>query len=180
MKKILAFGASNSIHSINKKLAVYAVNCLEDVIIDLIDLNDFEMPVYGVDKELNAGIPALARAFLAKIKDADGIIISFAEHNGAYTTAFKNIFDWVSRIEGGLWSGKPMLAMATSPGKRGGSKVLEIATDRFRFMGGNIVATFSLPSFHENFDPQKGILDEDLKKEFELSLLAFKTALELH
>lgn len=177
MKKVLTFGASNSVNSINKKLAVYTANQLSDVTIDVLDLNDFVMPIFGVDLEQKEGIPALAHAFLSRIAQSDGLIISFAEHNGAYSTAFKNIFDWVSRIRGDLWSNKPMLAMATSPGQRGGATVLKIAMDRFQFMGGNIVASFSLPSFNDNFDVGKGILDEKLKNLHHAELEKFALAL---
>ena len=61
----------------------------------------------------------------------------------------------MSRIDGKLWSDKPMLLMATSPGARGGATVLEIAKGRFPYMGGNIVADFSLPSFDDNFSGGK-------------------------
>ncbi len=162
MKKILAFGASNSKHSINKQLASYAAGQLQNVQIDIIDLNDYEMPIYGIDKEKLSGIPEAAKKFREKIRDADGIIVSFAEHNGAYSAAFKNIFDWASRLEGELWGGKPFFAMASSPGKRGGSSVLAMAMSRFKFMGGYIVANFSLPSFHANFEKAEGITNEEL------------------
>ncbi len=66
-----------------------------------------------------------------------------------------NLFDWMSRIDGKLWSDKPMLLMATSPGARGGSTGLEIAAGRFGYMGGNIVGSFSLPSFGDNFSNEK-------------------------
>ena len=178
MKKILAFGASNSSTSINRRLASYSANQLTNAEIEVLDLNDFTMPIFGIDLEKSTGIPDEALTFLKKIKEADGLIISFAEHNGAYTTAFKNIFDWVSRIDGNLWSEKPLFALSTSPGKRGGRSVLAMAVDRFRFMGGNIVAQFSLPSFNDNFNDDRGITDETLEQEFRQSLNTFKEALQ--
>ena len=69
----------------------------------------------------------------------------------------KNLFDWMSRIDGKLWSNKPMLLMATSPGARGGATGLEIAQGRFGYMGGNIVGSFSLPSFGDNFSPVSSV-----------------------
>ena len=133
MKKIIAFGASSSKNSINKQLANYVANQFQNANVDLLDLNDYEMPVFSVDKEKTQGIPELAKAFFAKLGNADLILISFAEHNGAYSTAFKNIFDWISRIDGNTFQGKQMLLLATSPGPRGGSTVLEIAKNRFPF-----------------------------------------------
>ncbi|MFV9550947.1 NADPH-dependent FMN reductase [Algibacter sp. PT7-4] len=161
MKKILAFAGSNSKTSINKQLAKYAASLVDNVEITILDLNDFELPVYGIDLEAEKGIPDNAHKFLEVIKKSDGIILSLAEHNGAYSVAFKNLFDWMSRIDGKLWSEKPMLLMATSPGARGGATVLEIAKGRFPFMGGNIIADFSFPSFDDNFKDEK-IIDKNL------------------
>lgn len=155
MKHIIAFAGSDSKTSINKQLATYAASLVEKVKVTTLDLNDFELPLYSMNTEIASGIPDQAQRFLDKIKSADGIVLSLAEHNGTYATAFKNLFDWMSRIDGKLWSDKPMLLMATSPGARGGATGLEIAHSRFGFMGGNIVATFSLPSFNDNFSEGK-------------------------
>jgi chromate reductase len=161
-KKIIAFGGSSSKNSINKKLATYTAHLFQDSTIEVLDLNDFEMPVFSIDKEEN-GFPKEAQNFLNKIGDADLLVVSLAEHNGAYSAAFKNILDWASRINGKVFQEKKMLLMATSPGARGGESVLEIAKDRFPRHDANLVGTFSLPSFHENFDEIDGIINEELK-----------------
>ncbi|QRM90049.1 NADPH-dependent FMN reductase [Lacinutrix sp. WUR7] len=176
MNKIIAFAGSNSKESINKQLAIYAANLVEDANVDVLDLNDFELPLYGIDLETAHGIPENAKAFLEKIKSSDGIVLSLAEHNGAYATAFKNIFDWMSRMDGKLWNNKPMLLMATSPGARGGATVLEIAKGRFPFMGGNIIADFSLPSFNDNFVDGK-IINEELNKDITEKVALFSKSL---
>ena len=161
MKNIIAFAGSNSKNSINKDLAVYAASLVENTNTNVLDLNDFELPLYGIDYEIAHGIPDDAQKFLDLLKASDGIVLSLAEHNGAYSTVFKNLFDWMSRIDGKLWSDKPMLLMATSPGARGGATVLEIAKGRFPYMGANIVSEFSLPSFGDNFSDGK-MINEDL------------------
>ena len=176
-KKIVAFGASNSKNSINKKLATFAANQVKDAEINILDLNDFEMPIYGIGKEMETGIPTLAHDFKAHLKNSDGIIISFAEHNGAYSAAFKNIMDWISRIEKDVWESKPMLLMATSPGGRGGSSALEIAVNKFKFMNKNTIANFSLPSFGQNFSEENGIIDEGLSNSFKEQLKIFEDAI---
>lgn len=162
MIKILAFGASNSSDSINKQLAHYAALQFPDAVVELLDLNDYEMPIYSKDREKSGGIPPLAHNFYQKIGAADMIVISFAENNGNYTTAFKNILDWMSRINGKTFQEKPMLLLATSPGARGGSTVLDIAVKRMPFQGGVVKGSFSLPSFHENFEIGTGITNPDL------------------
>ncbi len=176
-KKIVALGASNSKHSINKQLASFAASKIEDAAINLLDLNDYEMPLYGIDRENESGIPELAHQFKAQLKDSDGIIISFAEHNGAYTVAFKNVMDWISRIEKDVWYNKPMFLLATSPGGRGAITVLEIAVNKFKHMNSNSIVSFSLPFFQQNFNTESGITNEELADAFQEKLNAFVAAL---
>lgn len=167
MKKLIAFAGSNSSDSINKLLVSYAASLVKDVQTTVLDLNDFELPIYGKDLEAKNGIPKHAIDFYNHIKESDGIILSLAENNGAYTVAFKNLFDWISRHDAKLFLKKPMLLMATSSGGRGGIGVLEMAESRFPYHDGNVVATFSLPLFLEKFkdgkitDPQ---FDDKLKE----------------
>ena len=171
MKKILALGASNSSTSINKQLARYAASKIADAHVQLIDINDFEMPLYGIDKERSDGIPAKAREFKKLIEHANGIVISFAEHNGSYSAAFKNLVDWTSRLEGKLWMDTPMFLMATSPGGRGGSSVLQHAVNDYPHRGGHVIESFSLPSFNANFENgaiSNHELEQELTKKIEL------------
>lgn len=176
MKKIIAFAGSNSKNSINKQLAIYTSSLIEGVETTVLDLNDFPLPVFGIDEETKNGIPENAKIFFDNIKNADGIILSLAEHNGNFSVAFKNIFDWMSRIEQKLWSNKPMLLMATSPGGRGGASVLSIAKNGFLHMGGNITSTFSLPSFNDNFK-DKNIVNEELKSLLDIEVSKFQESI---
>ena len=162
--RVLGFGASNSRRSINARLARYALQRLRshhvpDAEIDMLDLNDFEMPIYSIDREHSSGVPSLAQRFLDRLAWADRVIISFAAHNGAYTVAFKNVFDWASRIETKLYQGKPLLMLSTSPGGRGGASVLKLASERAGFQGGEVRATFSLPRFEQAFSEADGLTD---------------------
>ena len=63
MKKIVAFGASSSSNSINKKLATFAANKIPNSQAIILDLNDFEMPIYSVDRDKINGIPEKAYEF---------------------------------------------------------------------------------------------------------------------
>lgn len=163
--RVLGFGASNSRRSINARLARHALERLRshhlpEAETDMLDLNDFEMPIYSIDREHSSGVPALAQRFLDRLAWADRIIISFAEHNGAYTVAFKNVFDWASRIQTKLYQGKPLLMLSTSPGGRGGASVLRMASERAGFQGGEVRATFSLPRFEQAFSDTDGGLTD--------------------
>tara|TARA_B100000575_G_scaffold146900_1_gene117257 strand:+ start:18131 stop:18691 length:561 start_codon:yes stop_codon:yes gene_type:complete len=178
MSKILAFGASSSKNSINKKFASFVANKISAKEVILIDLNDFEMPIYSEDKQADSGIPQRAYDFKKLINECDGIVISFAEHNGSYTAAFKNIYDWVSVIDEVVWGNKPMLLMATNNGKRGGKTVLGAALSRFSLESKFDIPYFSLPNFSENFSDDQGISDISLNKELEMQIKNFKKQIE--
>lgn len=167
--KIIAFGASPSKNSINKKLATYAAHLFENVEVEVLDLNDFQMPIFSVDVEKKIGEHPLAQQFLDKITSATILVVSLAENNGNYSAAFKNVFDWCTRIRKDVFQDKPMLLMATSTGANGARIVLGIAKNAFPFYGGNCKATFSLPSFEDNFNLENSIisnpaLDKQLKE----------------
>jgi len=150
--KVFAFAGSDSKHSINKQLVTYAAQLLKEVEIEVVDLNDIDAPLYGIDYEQEHGFPNDILSFAESMSNADLILLSLAEHNGAYTAAFKSLFDWVSRIPGRkIFDHKPLLLMATSPGGRGGASVLEIATARFPRDSAQLVGVFSLPDFYDNF-----------------------------
>lgn len=176
MKKIIAFGGSNSKQSINKKLAVLAASKLKNTAFTILDLNDFPLPLYGIDTEVEEGIPDNIKKFNDLLISTDGIILSLAEHNGAYTATFKNLFDWLSRLDKNVWKNKPMLLMSTSPGGRGGSSVFSAAKNSFPHLGGNIVANYSLSFFTKNYSENE-ILDKQLNEEFLKEIDIFEQAL---
>ncbi len=151
MKKILTLGGSSSKHSINKQLAAYAGSLSHGVEVINLDLNDYPLPLFSVDLEKEEGFSKELLDLNSILDRVDGFVISLAEHNGAYSAAFKNAFDWLSRIDGKVWRNKPMLLLSTSPGARGGKSVMEIALSRFPFNGGNIVGSMTFPLFNENF-----------------------------
>ncbi|CAM1364859.1 NAD(P)H-dependent FMN reductase [Tenacibaculum sediminilitoris] len=175
MKKIIAFAGSNSKKSINKELVTYASSLLKDAEVTVIDLNDYPLPIYGIDEEMENGIPENAIKFLEKIKEKDGVILSLAEHNGNFTVAFKNIYDWMSRVEQKLWLNKPMLLLSTSPGGRGGASVMQIAKNGFPHMGGNIITDFSLPKFYDNFK-DGSVVNEEFNKKIKEAVTTFLKA----
>src|SRR5210317_1979519 len=160
-KRVIAFAASSSRRSINKRLVTWACSLLEDAEAEILDLNDYELPLFSVDREDELGQPEPAQAFLDKITGSDGIIISFAEHNGAYSAAYKNLYDWVSRIQPKVYRDKPMVLLSTSPGGRGGKSVLELALSQIPRFGGQVKASLSVPMFAENFDSDSGTISND-------------------
>lgn len=157
--KILAFAASNSRTSINRALVEYAAAQLQSDIlpqaeIGFLDLNDYEMPIFSIERERDSGIPAPAQDFFARIGAAETVLVSFAEHNGFVTSAWKNIFDWMSRIEMKVWQDKPVLMLAASPGRRAGANVLASQELFAPHYGADLRGTLGIGTWPEAWDAE--------------------------
>ena len=159
--KVIAFGASTSSTSINKALATYAANLIEGAEVKILDLNDYQVPMFSEDTEKEIGQAEGAQVFLRDLAEADAYVISFAEHNGHHPAAFKNLFDWATRIERSVYGEKPAVYLATSPGPGGAQNVLGAATGSAPYFGGNVKASVSVPSFYDNFDFETGSISND-------------------
>ncbi len=159
---ILAFAATNSRQSINRTLIEHATARLQeiapDVRIETLDLNDYEMPIYSIDREREGGIPALAQEFFDRIGAADAVLVSFAEHNGFVTAAWKNVFDWMSRIEMKLWQGKPVAMLAATPGQRAGANVLASQELLAPHFGADLRGTLGIGTWREVWDVERKAL----------------------
>jgi len=171
--KILAFAGSTSSTSINRELVKFVLKDFQNEEINFIDLNDFDMPVFSVDRE-KKGFPEQAQQFLKAIEESDVIICSLAEHNRSYSAAFKNIFDWSSRINVKVFQDKPMFLMSTSPGGYGGGNVMNTAKTFFPQFAADIKDHFSLPKFYENFDLESGIINPEILKDLKDKIENFK------
>ncbi|SON53245.1 NADPH-dependent FMN reductase [Vibrio tapetis] len=159
--KIIAFSASSSRESINKKLVTYAASLVEGADVEVIDINEYEMPLFSEDREKELGQPELAKAFFSKLGEADGIIISFAEHNGSYTAAYKNLFDWTSRVNMKVFQDKPVVMLSTSPGPGGAKSVLGAATASSPYFGANLKGQLSVSSFYDVYDAENGVINDE-------------------
>ena len=176
--RIIAFAGSNSDQSVNKKLIVFASTFFKDDEVEILDLNDYEMPIYKPEREAE-GLPQLALDFANKIDSSDLILMSLAEYNSTYTSAFKNVFDWVSRVKDRKHFGdKPMFLMSAAPGPGGGKNVLETFLKRAPFSGTTILENFILPKFKDNFEEGKGITNPELRAEFEQKIESIKSQIK--
>jgi chromate reductase, NAD(P)H dehydrogenase (quinone) len=154
--KVIAFGASTSSTSINRALASYAASQISGADVTVLDINRYSVPMFSEDLEKEIGHAEGAAQFISDLAQADAFVISFAEHNGHYPAAYKNLFDWATRIDRELFKHKPAVYLATSPGPGGASSVLAAASGSAGYFGGNVKATVSVPSFYDNFDLATG------------------------
>lgn len=178
MKTILAFAGSNSSTSINHELIKYTVSQIKEYETQVLKMSEISFPIYSEDEENKNGFNKALQSLRDTIKKADGLIISVNEHNGNPSAYFKNIIDWLSRLERKFLDGKKIFLMSSSPGGGGGKNSLKTVKGFLPYFGAEIVTTFSLPSFGANFSIEKGeIVNENLKKEHLLILNDFLSQL---
>ncbi|GAB4398934.1 MAG: NADPH-dependent FMN reductase [Rhodoferax sp.] len=131
---ILVFAGSTRLASYNRRLAKVAAQVAQELgcSATLLELADFEIPLYNADLEARGTPPDVIR--LKEQLDAHpGWIICSPEYNGSYPSLLKNTLDWASSpIKGhSLWAdpskpfaGKVVGLMSASPGALGGLRAL--------------------------------------------------------
>ncbi|MEZ4874617.1 MAG: NAD(P)H-dependent oxidoreductase [Flavobacteriaceae bacterium] len=176
MKKIIVFAGSNSSTSINHELVVYASGNLQHATVEMIRLTQFSLPLFSEDLEREEGYPEVLRALLSKIKAADAVLLSVNEHNGTVSAFFKNILDWLSRIEYKFLEGKNIFLLSTSNGKRGALSAQEYTAGVLPRFGAAEIFRFTLPSFSENFQ-QGQIINHELASQLKQQLAQFEDSI---
>lgn len=161
MKKVLAFAGSNSPTSINHQLIEHVSARISEHSLEVLKLRDLEFPMFSISRE-REGIPSIVQFLFDKIQQNSALIISVNENNRNVSAFFKNIIDWLSRVERKFLQDKKILLMSTSPGQHGGAAALEYCKTVFPRFGGIIVESFSLPHFYENFDTEKGLIVNEI------------------
>ena len=174
--KALAFSLSLRKDSYNKKLLTLACETAKknQIEIEYLDLNDYEMPAYSGDIEANPGIPEAAHRLKQKLEGVQALIIASPEYNFSYPGHFKNTFDWVSRFQPFPWSNKAVLFLSASMGVVGGNRGLWHLRVPFEYCNAFVYpGMFSLASAHQAFDEKGALLNLDQQKRLETLVLSF-------
>ncbi len=165
MTKLLFLAGSAREESLNKKLASLAAKLATEMGADvtLIDLKDFEMPLYDGDLEAEQSLPENAKKLKKIFMEHDGFFIASPEYNSSFSPLLKNTLDWISRPHEKdepplpAFKGKVAAIGSISPGGLGGLRGLI----PLRMMLGNISVTtvpnqaaipFGFKAFDENGD----------------------------
>ena len=112
---ILAFAGSNSSNSINLKLVRYTAGLIKDLDVQVLNMANYPFPLYSEDYERQKGFSNSLMELRDDIRGSEGLILSVNEHNSNPSAYFKNLIDWLSRLERRFLDGKKVLLMSTSP-----------------------------------------------------------------
>lgn len=115
--KLLTISGSLRKGSYNRQLLAVAVEAFGPADVTDADLN---LPLYDGDLEEAQGIPDSVTKLAAQVTEADAIMIASPEYNKGIPGVLKNAFDWISRVPGGAFKGKPCIVMSAAAGRTGG------------------------------------------------------------
>lgn len=172
MSKILAFAGSARSASLNKKLVAFAADQIrrQGGEVTLIDLQDFEMPLYNGDLEEDQGAPEAADRLFTLMKDHQGLLLSCPEYNSSITPLLKNTIDWLSRPRDGeeslaAFTGKVAGLLAASPGGLGGLRGLVHVRSILGNIGVHVIPNqVALSQANEAFDESGALRDDKMHK----------------
>ena len=171
MALILALAGSNSSTSINFRLVKYTSSLIKGHNVELMNMASETFPMYSEDREKQLGFSEALVKLQEKISNADALILSVNEHNGGPSAYFKNLLDWLSRLNKNYLANTKVFLMSTSPGQRGAISAHDYVKNSLPRVGGEVVKSCILPSFQTNFEDANGIIDQQLQE-------AHKTALD--
>ena len=166
--KLLCFSGSTRKDSLNLKLASAAAASAskQGAVATLINLDDFQMPLYNGDDEKANALPEKAVALKEIFLAHDGLLIASPEYNGFFSPLLKNTLDWLSRPDPGLpdqpspFAGKVAGLLAASPGGLGGLRGLSPLRVLLSGIGVTVVpAQLAVSAAHEKLST-KGITDD--------------------
>ena len=83
---------------------------------------DLNLPLMNEDVQNEQGIPAAVERLAQQIKGAEAVLVVTPEYNQSLSGVMKNALDWVSRVPGGAWRGKPVAVMSAAAGRAGGAR----------------------------------------------------------
>ena len=167
---MLVIVGSNSSTSINEQLTKAVLKEL-DLKNEFIDLKSLNIPMFSEDLEREIKSPEGILFLLEKLAAHEHIFIATNEHNGTVSAFFKNIFDWLSRIQLKFLADKKVFILSTSNGKRGGLGANETLQKLVTRFGCEVFEYYAFSVFSDNFDSNnQKVTNETYLKELENKL----------
>jgi len=139
--RILAFSGSARRGSLNGRFLALAVAAAREAggEVTLVDLKDFELPLYNGDLEDAQGLPGNAAKLIGLIAAHDALLVASPEYNSMITPLLKNTVDWCTRGETNPFEGRVAAVISASPGIYGGVRSLQLAQQLLLKLGCHIV-----------------------------------------
>ena len=130
----------------------------------VVDLAQYELPLYHQDLEATAGMPTAAVALKQVLGGADAWVMASPEYNGFPSPLLVNAYTWCSRGDdpGDMYAtfrGKTALVLGASPGAMGGLRAIVPHQHLLQNLGVHVVShTVAIGAAYKAFDTDTGDL----------------------
>ncbi len=161
--------------SYNRKLLAVAVDAFGAADVTEADLN---LPLYDGDLEEADGIPESVTKLAEQVAGADAILIASPEYNKGIPGVLKNAFDWISRVPGGAFNGKPCVVMSAAAGRTGGEVANYMVTACLLALGPRLLPgpMVLVAGAHNEFDETGKMSNEIYLKAIQARMDALRAA----
>jgi NAD(P)H-dependent FMN reductase len=130
----------------------------EGLSVDLIDLKEFDLPLFHERLKFLPEPPARAVELAERIRKANGVIMVTPEYNGGAPASLKNVIDLLTDD----WKGKPVALSTVSGGAFGGSQTLvSLLFNLWKIRAWVVPGPMQVPTIGDNFNEQGEPLDAE-------------------
>lgn len=158
---------------LNEAVRLYGLCDYAEILLD--------MPLYNGDRETEQGRPKEVEDLATAIKNADAVIVTTPEYNKGISGVLKNALDWISRVPGGVWKGKPTAILSAAGGCTGGETAQYMARHCFTTFGARLLTSpvVCIASASEQFDTNDYLLSDRYLKTVEKLMCNLAQEIEL-
>ncbi|MBC7622817.1 MAG: NAD(P)H-dependent oxidoreductase [Aeromicrobium sp.] len=168
---IVAFAGSNRQGSMNRAALALAVSGAREAgaEVNVVDLREFEMPLYDADFHTSHGVPDSVRQLRELMRGANGLLIASPEYNASITPLLKNTIDWLSQsVSDGIgagggrmpFDGKIVGLLGASAGAFGTIRALPHVSYILSNLGAIVLPVVAVPGADKLFTPDGAIAND--------------------
>lgn len=141
---------------------------------DFGSMAEFDCASYNGDVQRGDGFPAGADELRRRLEATDALVISSPEYNASLPGVLKNAIDWVSRFHPQPFHERQALLLSASPSMVGGNRGAWALRVPFEHLGARVYPDmFSVAQAHLAFDDEGDIVNEELRRRFEATIVGF-------
>lgn len=136
--------------------------------VQVIDAQEFNLPVYDEDFETEKGVPEGAKQMALAMKNAHAVWLASPEYNGGISGSLKNTLDWISRADVSAFSGKVFWTGGAAAGWAGATKSLLMLRLILTHLGSMVIPSqVNVPQCHKAFNEDGTLKDAVFVKQIE-------------
>lgn len=175
--KLLGLSGSLRSGSFNTKLMLAAAKSFGPA--DFVAGN-LRLPLYDGDLEAGDGIPDDVKTLAEQIADADAIVVANPEYNKGISGVLKNALDWVSRVPGSPFQGKPVVIIGAAAGRTGGETSYYMTRHCLSALNADVMAVppVLIAGAHNEFSDTGTLVNDRYQSALDVAMSGLRNAVD--